>query len=204
VGLPRSKLVKSKLCQGVESGGTSPPVATPFETANTEAAFCSPIALLGVEDTTEREVAITDHAIEEAPARGRYHSAISTHELLDRAAALGPVRTTWESIVLHADPILDEKRQPHVAQRRARLTRLVTFGLGACLAVCVVAIGASALSSGDGSSASSASASVTSAIGKTVPSKAIVPVEALDGTKHAKLGRRLTPTVATVVHAKRR
>ena len=140
-------------------------------------------------------------------ARSPYPSAISASELLERAAAMGPARMTWESIVLPADPILDEKRQPHVAERRERFTRMVKIGLGACLAVCVVALGVSALS-GDGSSSSSSSsatASSSEAVARTIPAKAIVPIEPFDGTRHGKAVRRLAPTVATaVVRPKRR
>jgi hypothetical protein len=127
------------------------------------------------------------------PARPAYASSPSANELLERAAALGPARMTWESIVLPADPILDEKRQPRVAERRARLTRVVKITLGACLGVCVLALGVSALS-GDASAAPAASAA---AIGKTVPSKGIVPVEPMDGTKHGKAARRTAPAVTT-------
>ena len=138
-------------------------------------------------------------------ARGPYPSAISASELLERAAAMGPARMTWESIVLPADPILDEKRQPHVAERRERFTRMVKIGLGACLAVCVVALGVSALSGDGSSSSSSSSATASSSEARTIPAKAIVPIEPFDGTRHGKAVRRLAPTVATaVVRPKRR
>lgn len=135
------------------------------------------------------------------PARAAYRSSPSANELLERAAALGPARTTWERIVL-PDPVLDEKRQPHVAERRARLTRVVKIALGACLGVCVLALGVSALS-GDASAAPTATAA---AFGKTVPSKGIVPVEPMDGTKRAKNARRTAPaaTTAAIVRPKHR
>jgi hypothetical protein len=137
------------------------------------------------------------------PMRGPYASAPSANELLQRAA-LGPARMTWESIVLPADPILDEKRQPRVAERRARFQRGVKIALGACLGLCVLAIGVSALS-GD-SSSSSKSAASESSVGKTVASKGIIPVEPFDGTKHAKAVRRVAPaaTTAAIVRPKRR
>jgi hypothetical protein len=128
-----------------------------------------------------------------APTRAAYPSSPSANELLERAAALGPARMTWESIVLPADPILDEKRQPRVAERRARLTRVVKIALGGCLAVCVLALGVSALS-GD---ASAAPAATAAAVGKTVPSKGIVPVEPMDGSKRVKAPRRTAPAVTT-------
>lgn len=136
-------------------------------------------------------------------ARGPYASAPSTGELLERAAALGSMRTNWESIVLPDDPILDEKRTPHVTERRARLTRVVKITLGACLGLCVLAVGVSALS---GDSSPRAAASDSAAVGKTVASTGIVPVESFDGTKHAKAVRRVAPaaTTAAIVRPKRR
>jgi hypothetical protein len=130
------------------------------------------------------------------PVRGPYASSISTNELLERAA-LEPARMTWESIVLPADPILNEKRTPHVAERRARLTRVVKITLGACLGVCVLALGVSALSGGDSSSSSSSKTAATESVGKSVASKGIVPVEPLDGTKHMKAMRRVAPAATT-------
>ncbi len=116
-------------------------------------------------------------------ARATYNSAPSTSDLLERAAALGPARMTWESIVLPTDPILDEKRTPHVAERRARLTRLVKGALGACVAVCVLALGVSALSAGSSEAAASTGSPSTA---KTIPSKAVVPVESLSIARHGK------------------
>lgn len=135
-------------------------------------------------------------------ARTAYASAPSANELLERAAALGPMRMTWESIVLPTDPILNEKRQPHVAERRARLTRVVKGALGVCLGLCVLALGVSALS-GDTTAVPVAAAAT---LGKTVASKGIVPIERFDGAKHAKAARRVTPvaTTATMVRSKRR
>jgi hypothetical protein len=126
--------------------------------------------------------------------RAPYASGPSSSELLERAAALGPARMTWESIVLPSDPILDEKRQPHVAERRARLTRVVKIALGACVGLCVLALGASAISGGDSSSAAAATAT---SVGKTVASKGVVPVEQLEATRHAKAVRRTAPVVTT-------
>lgn len=141
-------------------------------------------------------------------ARGHYASSPSADELLERAAALGPARMTWESIVLPDDPILHEKRSAHVTERRARLTRMVKMGLGACLGVCVLALGVSALS-GDSSGARDAGdgrGAASESLGKTVPSKGIIPVEPFDGTRHAKAVRRVAPAVTTaaIVRSKRR
>jgi hypothetical protein len=137
--------------------------------------------------------------------RGQYSSSPSAEELLERAAALGPARMTWESIVLPADPILQEKRSAHVTERRTRLTHMVKIGLGACLGVCVLALGVSALS-GDPSTTRATGAAASESIGKTVPSKAIIPVEPFDGTRHAKAVRRVAPAVTTaaIVRTKRR
>lgn len=140
-------------------------------------------------------------------ARGRESwepPAPSTNELLERAAALGPARMTWESIVPPADPILDEKRQPHVAERRARLTRFVKMGLGGCLTLCVLALFVTALSASSGDSSTPKASAA--AVGKTVASKGVVPVETLEGTKHAKAVRRVAPVVTTaaIVRPKRR
>ena len=137
-------------------------------------------------------------------ARLTYASAPSSSELVERAAALGPARMTWESIVLPTDPILDEKRQPHVAERRARLTRVVKATFGACVAVCVLALGVSVLSGDPASSSSSAAASGTSTATKLVAS-GVVPVEGLANAKRTK-ARRAAPMVATaaMVRTKRR
>jgi negative regulator of sigma E activity len=134
------------------------------------------------------------------PVRGPCASSPSADELLARAAARGP-RRTWESLAVASDPILDEKRQPHIAERRARLTRVVKATVGACLALCVVAIGVSALSR-DASASTTAS---TVAPGRTA-SKGVVSIESLDGTKHGKATRRSTSTAPTAasVRAKRR
>ena len=163
---------------------------------------------MAVGETTLREPLMTspDNVEVDAPppSRGPYSSAITPNELLERAAALGPARLTWESIVLPADSTLYEKRQPHVAERRERFTRMVKIGLGACVAVCAIALGVSALSGG--STSGSTSSASSEALGKTVPSKGIVPVEALGGNLRAKSVRRIAPTVAStaVVRAKRR
>ena len=190
--LPRTNLVKSQL-----SVGTRP---LPFE------AFTAP-APVAVGESTLREALPIMNAESGAidvdlspPSRLPYASAISTHELLERAAALGPGRLTWESIVLPADPILDEKRQPHVAERRERFTRMVKIGLGACLAVCVVALGVSALS-GEASAATPATAAEAR---NTVPAQSVVPVERLGGQRYAKAPRRTTPVPATAAFVRTR
>jgi hypothetical protein len=206
VGLPRTNLVTS-----LPPSEPAPPAAfavpNPFAAAVDGArdAFRTNADSIEVEvesqraPETQRDVVPAFGA--SGPVRGPYASSPSANELLERAAAMGPARMTWESIVLVADPILDEKRQPHVAERRERLTRVVKMTLGACVAVCALAVGVSALS-GD---SSPKAAAVTASIGKTVASKGVVPVEPLDGTKHGKAVHRVVPAVTTaaIVRPKR-
>jgi hypothetical protein len=180
VSLPRSSLLKPKAPENasrLEVATTMPamPAIDPDATANDAGPAFSSLRLVAAKD----------------PSAG---------ELVERAAALGPVRMTWESIVLPNDPILDEKRQPHVAERRARLTRMVKVTLGACLAVCVVALGMSAVSGGSTSNAS-ASSSTAPAVGKTAPSKGATPIETIDGSKRAKAARRVIPAATTATAA---
>ena len=182
--------------------GPLPAAAPPVEASMRDSFDTS--ADLDIElDQTARGTSMDEalHAAAPPPPRVTYGSAPSAGELLERAAALGPARMTWESIVLPDDPILDEKRLPRVVERRARLTRVVKITLGACLGLCVLAVGVSALS-GDPSSKSDASA----AIEKSVPSKGIVSVESLDGAKRGKLNRRVAPaaTTAAIVRPKHR
>lgn len=182
----------------------SAPVASPDDTVQTREAFRTKADSIEIEmDENAKRASLSLRAAGDSrESRESYPPPPSTGELLARAAALGPARMTWESIVLPADPILDEKRQPHVAERRARLTRFVKIGLGACLAMCVVAVGATAMSGDNTSEKTPASA----AIGKNVASKGVVPVEPLEGTKHAKVVRRVAPAVTTAafVRPKRR
>jgi len=232
VGLPRSNLLKPKTPEAVRPVAVAPAapfvpmsapvVASPFEVASTMAfapmgvpvapqsapADASRQALDTKADSIEVQLDQTARGSsmdDFQPPRGDYPSALSKNELLERAAAMGPARMTWESIVLPADPVLDEKQTPHVAERRARLTRIVKVTLGACLGVCVIALAVSAISgSGDSSSSSKTEAAAT-ATSKTVASKPIVPVETMDGAKRRK-ARPFTPAVTTaaIVRPKRR
>lgn len=195
MGLPRTNLVKPQL-----SVGTAP---VPFQAFAAPAPSTVGESTIGENTVREQLSNMGGDAQPPPPARAPYPSAISTQELLERAAALGPARTAWESIVLPADPILDEKQLPHVAERRERFTRMVKVGLGACLALCVVALGVSALS-GEASAATPASAAEAR---NTVPAQSIVPVEKLGGSAcYAKAARlpRPIPATAAVVRAKRR
>jgi hypothetical protein len=160
---------------------------------------------IGIATTTSQmpPLAFAPSAVEPVPV-----DEPSATQLVERAVSMGPPRTTWESYVLPSDPILDVKRQPHVAERRARLTRIVKVTLGACLAVCIVAIGISAVSavSSDSSSGDKSPVSGSTASAKTVPAKAVVPVEPLTGTRHAKAVRHGAPaaTMAAIGRPKRR
>jgi len=185
------------------------PVASPFAIATTVPQMSPFEASADAAPATLREPPHGEISIDVAveldapPARSPFTSAPSTKELLQRAAELGPPRMTWASIVLTSDPVLDEKRQPHVAERRARLTRVVKGALAACVALCVLAVGVNVASGGsDAHAASSSSPSVA----RTVPAKAIVPVERLDGAAHAKAVRRAAapPTAIATVRPKRR
>jgi hypothetical protein len=129
-------------------------------------------------------------------------AAPSRQDLLQRAAELGPSRMTWENIVLApTDPILGEKMQPRVAERRARFRKLVKVALGACVAFCVVATGATALSSSSPSTSSSAS---TSSLTKTAPAAGVVPVEKLEQATRTKAPSHVTAAVRPSTWKKRR
>ncbi len=204
MGLPRTNLVKPLLPSSPpDLHGTATPAPNPFEAvAAGRDPFRTKADSIDIEmesqraPETQRDAAPAFAATEPCaePVRRPYASAVSTNELLERAAAMGPARMTWESIALETDPVLSEKRQPHVAERRQRLTRVVKMTLGACVAVCAIALGVSALS---GNSSTSAQAEPAPAAGKTVASKGVVPVEPLDGTKHGKAVRHVAPSVTT-------
>lgn len=107
-------------------------------------------------------------------------AAISRQELLQRAAELGPQRLTYASMLLPTDPVLSQKMQPSVAQRRARLRTVVKVALGACVAFCLFA-------------ATRASAMSTSTepapVARLSPASAVVPVEKLEQAQITKASR---------------
>jgi hypothetical protein len=108
-------------------------------------------------------------------------AAPSRADLLQRAAELGPPRLTYENILLApTDPILADKMQPRVAERRARFRTMVKVALGACVALCVIGTAASALSSGHPAT------STASTSAKVVPATGVVPIEKLDLPTHTK------------------
>jgi hypothetical protein len=139
----------------------------------------APSSAATFEATTERDVA--------SPPPSR-------RDLLERAAALGPARMTWESFVLPNDPILKSKMLPHVAERRARFRRVVQLAVGASAACCLVALVVSVVSSGDNPVASS---------GKNAPAAAVVPIEKLDVVARTKAlgGAKIAHSSAAVSHA---
>jgi hypothetical protein len=116
-------------------------------------------------------------------------------DLLERAAALGPSRYT-ESFVLPSDPILQAKRQPEIAERRARLRRVVKGMLGVCGGVCILAIVVSVVSGGP----ETASAATSSEATRSAPSKSVVTVQKMDAGVRGKA----PATFATTAVALRR
>jgi hypothetical protein len=107
--------------------------------------------------------------------------APSREDLLARAVALGPPRPTLDNITFAAtDPILGAKMQPRVAERRARFRKVVKVALGVCVACCLVATGATALSTNEAHAR-------TSGVGvKTAPASGATPVEKLEIVLHTK------------------
>jgi hypothetical protein len=163
--------------------------ASPFEGAGTPPA-ASPLAPSG--PSAGIDVVMDDMRL--SPDDATYEDAApSRQDLLQRAAELGPARMTWENIVLQpTDPILGEKMQPRVAERRARFRKVVKVALGACVAFCLVATVASAVSSS--SSSSSATSSPPSTV-KTAPASGIVPVEKLEVVMRTKAPSKVTAAV---------
>jgi hypothetical protein len=155
---------------------TSPVAPNPFEIAATVA---FPAVPLDIEDALDAD------------------GAPSRQDLLHRAAVLGPSRMTWENIELKStDPILGEKMQPRVVERRARLRRVVKVALAAGVALCLVATGASALSP-----------SKPAAAVKTSPAVGVVLVEKMDLAVRGKAPGHVTATahpVASVPRSKRK
>jgi hypothetical protein len=110
-------------------------------------------------------------------------AAPSREDLLKRAAERSNARMTWESIVLApTDPILGQKMQPRVRQRRARLRLVVKAALGACVAFCLFVFAGKAFSLDVADETSS------SAPRKTAPAVGTVPVEKLDAVTRGRAG----------------
>lgn len=121
----------------------------------------------------------------------------STQDLLARAARLGPARPTLQSILLPTDPVLGMKREPAIAERRLRFTRIVKATLGACVALCVAALATTAMS-GE-ASAPSTHARATRA---TAHVARLGSVEQLGGELRGKAARPATAAAARGVKAK--
>lgn len=188
VGHSPSKLVSppfnaspSSVPEPAASGIRSLEVATTFPQLENPFLTTPAAAASGSVDVT-MEDALMDTQADISPVGLLDPHAPSTSDLLERAARLGPARPTFESIVLPNDPILLEKMQPAAAQRRARFRKVVKATLGACLALCVIALGASALSPSE-ASASEPSSKVSA---RTAPARPLVTIEKLDDATRSK------------------
>lgn len=171
VGLPRSNLVKKPESVAPFADVTGPSLPLP--------------AARDTDPGIDVDVAVV-RDIEVAPppvlpsARAMAPSIVepSAQALLERAAALGPVRLTFESIAI-PDPVLEAKHEPRIAERRARLTRVVKATLGACVGVCILAVGVSIFTP-------SAEAAPRVTAGKATPNEAVKSIEPLGGAMRGK------------------
>lgn len=168
VGLPRSSLVKSR---------NNPPTVERLEFAPTQLDMAPP---------EPPRVATSDL------------TGPTPEALLQRAAELGPVRSSWSSIVPSEDPILRAKGTAEVAERRARLRRIVKGTLAVCGGLCLVALVVSLVSGGP---ESSADAATLASVSNTVPAKMEIPVTKLDGATRTKATSAVPP--ATTMAARR-
>jgi hypothetical protein len=176
VGLPHSSLIKPETSPitPTEPAFVVPPPPLPLLAS----AFRGPRG-----DEPSIEVEIEDAV--RPPNATLVDAGPSKDALLERAASLGPVRGTWESFLVPNDPILGAKMQPRVAERRARLRRVVKATLGVCGALCVVSLIASAF--GGGNVAEASSAHVAEA--RSTPATAVTTVEKIDEVKRVKAAR---------------
>lgn len=117
-------------------------------------------------------------------------------------------RPRWESTLMTTnDPIVVEKRKPYVAERRARFAKVVKATLGACAALCAVAMIASA--TGDEPSASAAAGNAVAEPTSTpsphrTPAVPVVDVESFaTATPRTKAIKPHTAPASAVRHAKR-
>jgi hypothetical protein len=156
--------------------------ASPFEFQRASNPFASPVTTGVSVFATPAPSGSVDVAFDAVP-----DAAPSARDLLARAARLGPARPTLESISMPTDPVLGQKQQPAIAARRMRFTRIVKATLGACVALCVAALAATAMS-GEASAASRAFTRTAAA-----PSRRVSSVEPLGGDVRAKATR---PTAA--------
>jgi hypothetical protein len=209
VGLPRSNLVKPTSIAPRAPVPVLAPVPVPepsgirpLEAATTFPQIDNPFLAPAPVASGSVDVMVEDSAMDtQADIQVMDPHAPSTSDLLERAARLGPPRPTFESIVLPNDPILLEKMQPLAAQRRARFRKLVKATLGACLVLCVAAVGASALSPNE----ASASQSSSSTAARTAPARPLVTIEKLDELKRGKAvtSHSVTANAGAAVKAKK-
>ncbi len=171
MGLPRSKLVKSKL----------PATAA-------DSALPAPLALVPAMPEPVVAGAPPDPAADGPSARS----------LLERAARLGPPRPTLESIPLPRDPILGAKMLPEIVARRAKLALITKATVGACLLLCLAALG-DVLLEGGTNVASAATTSPLRGRAFVAPS-----VEALAPLVLEKGAHRIQAVNAKVVKAHKR
>ncbi len=185
MGLPRSNLVKSKPLEfapvqaaaAVPIPPPLPQLASAFDPEKSPQPLVAPSGSVDV---------VIDAPEVRPPNASIVDAGPSAKSLLERAAAMGPVRATWESFVLPNDPILAAKFQPRVAERRARLRRVVKITLGACAALCFASLVASALGGG-----SEAQASSPASVEKATPATSVTTVEKMDEVKRGKAAREV-------------
>jgi len=102
--------------------------------------------------------------------------------LLQRAAELGPgPRLSLDNIMLTpTDPVLAQKRQPGVIERRARFRKVVKVALGLCAGFCLFATAATAFSSSASAKTTADSSNGTASVHGNVPASVVVPKEPLE------------------------
>ena len=125
--------------------------------------------------------------------------------LLQRAAELGPgPRATLHSMFMApTDPVLAEKREPRVIERRARFRRVVKVALGLCAGFCLFATAATAFSS----SRATEGASPSTVSHGTAPASVVSEKQTLEVANTTKAERSsvvATPAAAPRRTAKRR
>lgn len=194
----------SETVVGLSSNTAMPPspdssLANPFEveTAPHQSPFAPPIAASAspIPGNEGAEAALNAPLVHDAT---HDEAAPSRQDLLQRAAELGPA--TWDNIVLPpTDPILGAKMQPRVRERRARFRKLVKVALSTCVAFCLVATAATALSS-----STSAPAETSKSARKTAPATGVVPVERLEVANHTKAPSHVTAAARPVRALKKR
>jgi hypothetical protein len=118
--------------------------------------------------------------------------------LLQRAAELGPgPRLSLDNIMLApTDPILAQKRQPGVIERRARFRKVVKVALGLCAGFCLFATAATAFSS-SASAKTTADSTNTASVHGNVPASVVVPKEPLEVNTATKADKPAPVAIVT-------